>query len=286
MTDIRTWQQAMDYTFKTRTSWRHGTGRRTSEINCAHFTRLRGSSFPIGEIRQPVITAVGIELEDEGKSDATINRVTSAVSTVLNHCAFDELIDSPPRFRRRKEGEGRTMFFTKHEVEKMYDAALTVFHRRDIANLTLIGAYTGARQGELLKLKRRDIDLNLNTIHIGGLPDVRTKSANYRAVPIHDRIQSIINEKYSQLATEDLVFGEDWNNREQLLRSFKKLVRWIDKDENYVFHCLRHSFGTWCAEAGVPIRTIMNLMGHKRIDTTLRYAKATDKARNEAIAAI
>ena len=125
MTDIRTWQQAVDYTFQTRHSWRHGTGRKTSAINCNHFTRLRGSSFPITSINQPIITTVGIELEDEGKSDATINRVVSAVSTVLNHLAFDGIIEQAPRFRRRKEGEGRALFYTKPEVEQMYDAALT-----------------------------------------------------------------------------------------------------------------------------------------------------------------
>ena len=286
MTDIQTWKQALEYTFNTRHSWRHGTGRKTADINCRHFTRLRGSSFPVGQITQPVITGVGIELEDEGKSDATINRITSAVSTVLRHCAFDGLIPEPARFRRRKEAECRALFFTKPEVEQMYEAAITVFHRSDIADLTLIAGYCGARQGELLKLKRRDIDFGLNTIHIGGLPDVKTKAANYRAVPIHERIHHILDQRTQQLAMNDLVFGDDWNDRDQLLRAFKKVTKFINKDEAYVFHCLRHSFGTWCAEAGVPIRTIMDLMGHKRIETTLRYAKTTNKAKVDALAAI
>ena len=283
---LRTWQQAVDYTFKTRHTWRHGSGRRTSEINCNHFTRLRGASFPIGEIKQQVITSVGIELEDEGKSDATINRVVSAVSTVLNHCAFDELIDTPPRFRRRKESEGRIQFFTKQEVEQLYETAIKVFHRVDIADLTLIAAYTGARQGELLKLKHRDVDFSINTIHIGGLPDVKTKAANYRGVPIHERVHHILDQRCQSLANMDYVFGGDWSDKDQLLRAFKKLVKFINKDEAYVFHCLRHSFGTWCAEAGVPVRTIMDLMGHKRIETTLRYAKCTDRARSEALSLI
>jgi site-specific recombinase XerD len=49
---------------------------------------------------------------------------------------------------------------------------------------------------------------------------------------------------------------------------------------------LRHSFATWHAEAGTPMRTLMMLMGHKRIETTLRYAKVTNKASIEAMAAI
>ena len=286
MTNIRTWQQAVDYTFKTRPTWRHGSGAKTAAINSAHFSRLRGLSFPVAEITRSVMSGVCIELEDEGKSHATINRIVSAVSTVLHHCADDELIPQPSKFRRYKESEGRALFFTKPEVEQMYEAGVSVFHRKDIADLTLIASYSGARQGELLKLKRRDVDFSLNTIHIGGLPDVKTKAANYRAVPIHDRLRNLLDEKCSQLATNDLVFGNDWSDKDQLLRAFKKLVKFINKDDGYVFHCLRHSFGTWCAEAGVPVRTIMDLMGHKRIETTLRYAKTTDRARTEALAAI
>ena len=286
MTNIRTWQQAVDYTFKTRPTWRHGSGAKTAAINTAHFSRLRGLSFPVAEITRSVMSGVCIELEDEGKSHATINRIVSAVSTVLHHCADDELIPQPSKFRRYKESEGRALFFTKPEVEQMYEAGVSVFHRKDIADLTLIASYSGARQGELLKLKRRDVDFSLNTIHIGGLPDVKTKAANYRAVPIHDRLRNLLDEKCSQLATNDLVFGNDWSDKDQLLRAFKKLVKFINKDDGYVFHCLRHSFGTWCAEAGVPVRTIMDLMGHKRIETTLRYAKTTDRARTEALAAI
>ena len=65
MDEIRTWQQAMDYTFKTRHSWRHGNGRKTSLINCQHFTRLRGGSFLVSKITQPILNHVCIELEDE-----------------------------------------------------------------------------------------------------------------------------------------------------------------------------------------------------------------------------
>ena len=82
------------------------------------------------------------------------------------------------------------------------------------------------------------------------------------------------------------MFGSDWRDKDQLLRAFKKVNRLLPKDECYVFHTLRHSYATWLAEAGVPIRTIMSLCGHKNIDTTLRYAKATDQSLVDAIAAI
>jgi integrase len=45
------------------------------------------------------------------------------------------------------------------------------------------------------------------------------------------------------------------------------------------FHGLRHTFGTQCARAGVPMRTLQQWMGHARISTTEIYAAfAEDQA--------
>lgn len=287
MDEIRTWQQAMDYTFKTRHTWRHGNGAQTSAINCNHFTRLRGSSFPLRKISQPIISQVCIELEDEGKSDATINRVVSAVSTVLNHCAFDGLIESAPKFRRRKESEGRVLWYTKDEVNQLSLLSTEVFMREDLNDIIMFAAYTGMRQGEILKLRAKDIDLVANKIHVGGVPTQLTKAKNWRAIPIHDRIKDLIHNRHSAVTRSDTrLFGDEWRDKDQLLRAFKKVNRLLPKEDSYVFHTLRHSYATWLAEAGVPIRDIMALCGHKRIETTLRYAKATDAALENAMAAI
>ena len=287
MDEIKTWQQAVDYTFKTRHTWRHGNGKKTSAINCAHFTRLRGSSFPVAKISQPIITGLCIELEDEGKSDATINRVVSAVSTVLNHCAFDGLLKSAPKFRRRKESEGRVLWYTKDEVDKLCLLSTDVFMRDDLRDIILFGAYTGMRQGEILKIRKKDIDLVKNKIHVGGVPTQTTKAKNWRAIPIHEKIMGIVVDRCSQSSRSNVqLFGDEWRNKDQLLRAFRKVNRLIPKEDSYVFHTLRHSYATWLAEAGVPIRSIMALCGHKRIETTLRYAKATDAALTDAMAAI
>ena len=287
MTELKTWGDALTYTLNTRHTWRHGNGAKTAHINAHHFTRLRGHSFPIKKITQPIIGQVCIELEEEGKTDATINRVVSAVSTVLNHCAFDDLIEPPPKFRRRKENEGRVLYFTKDQVHEMNAISRTLFMRDDLADILMVAAYTGARQGELFKLKVRDIDLSVTTprVWIGGMPDFVTKAGNCRAVPLHDEIKSILLRRIEGHQGNTKVF-DDWHDKDQLLRAFKKLTGRIGLGDGYVFHTLRHSFGTWCAEAGVPVRTLMTLMGHKRIETTLRYAKTTDKSLGDAIAAI
>lgn len=287
MDDIRTWGQALEYTLKTRHSWRHGNGRKTAIINSGHFTRLRGSSFPCGKITQPVITQVSIELEDEGKSDATINRVVSAISTCLNHCAFEGLITQPPKFRRRKENEGRIQYYSKEEVDRLIHLSIEVFDRRDLADIVRFGAYHGLRQSEILKLRKKDIDWASGHILVGGEQEVLTKAGNYRAVPIHSSCAELLQERCSQSSRDSIrIFGDEWRDKDQLLRAFKKVNKLLPKDDSFVFHTLRHSYATWHAEAGTPIRTLMTLLGHKQVDTTLRYAKTTDTALRAAQDAI
>ena len=283
---MKTWGDALDYTFQTRHTWRHGTGAKTARINSNHFTRLRGLSFPISKITNPVLNQVAIELEEEGKSDATINRVISAVSTVIRHIAFDGLIDRAPQFRRRKEGESRLTWYTKEEVEGLVYASLDPYERADLADIIVSAGYTGMRKGELLKLKCRDVDFRLNVIHVGGRPDVQTKARNYRSVPIHDRIADLLMKRVTDAAPHKHVFGSDWTNPDQLLRAFRKVRNFCGHSEKHCFHTLRHSYGTWLAEKGVPLLTIRDLMGHKRIETTMLYSKVTDTARNDAVALI
>lgn len=287
---VKTWGEAVDFTFKTRDAWRHGNSRPTNMYNCQHITNAIGNSFPLVKITPLVINQVCIDLEDERHmSSSTINRVISAVSTVLNHCQAMGVIEfTPPKFQRRKEGEHRLTWFTKPEVETLYQAAIDPYERDDVAAITLTAAYTGLRQGELLKLRVQDIDMGTQQLYVGGREGFETKAKNFRAIPIHPRLQELLHNRCEYARRDTLVFGDDWpGGKDQLIRAFKKVRNYsLKKDDSWAFHSLRHSFATWCAEAGVPLRTLMGLMGHANIETTLRYAKVTDQARVEAIKSI
>jgi integrase len=52
---------------------------------------------------------------------------------------------------------------------------------------------------------------------------------------------------------------------------------------NFIFHDLRHTFGTRLADAGVDVVKIKELMGHASIVTTMRYIHATDQGKRGAI---
>ena len=61
------------------------------------------------------------------------------------------------------------------------------------------------------------------------------------------------------------------------------IVREYADIEDFRFHDLRHTFATRLVMAGVDFLTIMELLGHKNIETTMRYAHVIPGKKMEAI---
>ena len=74
--------------------------------------------------------------------------------------------------------------------------------------------------------------------------------------------------------------GRDRNHSIQptaLQKAFTNSLRNAGITKHCSFHSLRHCFGTHLLEAGVDVRTIQVLMGHRSIQTTMRYMQVTQK---------
>jgi len=280
-TTIKTWGEAFDYTW--RTKWKRLASAKTTAINGAHITNYCGKSLPLSRMGKVAWWHEFIShLQDQGLSSSTINRIISVGSTALQWTYKAELHPTSwPCVDRLKEGEHRLTYFSKEQVARLAHVAIDVFDRSDLADALVFSAYTGVRQGELLLLKPEDVDLTLNLIWVGGKPGRETKGKNVRSVPIHPLVAPILKNRLDQR----YLFGDDWNNKDQLYGAFKKVRDFCGIPEDYVWHSLRHSFGTWLGEQTHP-RQIMALMGHKQIETSLRYVKATDEAVRTAILAI
>lgn len=73
-----------------------------------------------------------------------------------------------------------------------------------------------------------------------------------------------------------------------LVRRFKKLVgEMTDQNKPVTFHRLRHTYATTLLTGGIGLVSLMKLLGHRRIEMTLRYAKVTPShLRDEYLKAI
>ena len=53
--------------------------------------------------------------------------------------------------------------------------------------------------------------------------------------------------------------------------------------ENFRFHDLRHTFGTRLVKVSPELKTVMELMGHRRIETTMLYVHTDDETKEQAV---
>jgi integrase len=282
-TSIKTFSQAFEHALTQQ--WDPKTANGMNVIRHAkQFEEIAGDPA-LTIINTPFIKAVVQDAVDSYSwSNGSANRFISTISMVLKIAARDGYINAIPVIQRYKEGEGRTNWFTKEQVTLLTNLAC---ERGDfeLADLIRAAVYTGARQAELRKLKVRDVDFRPQqpVIHIGGTPDSVTKAKNYRQVGINDKIVEMLQRRLHGKDAMDLVFGEVWYSRQIINRHFNKVrdkaIR-LDPyiDESYVFHTLRHTFGTWQIAAGAPLMHVKAAMGHKRVETTERYVHNTQDA--------
>tara|TARA_R100001463_G_scaffold132359_1_gene192973 strand:+ start:5195 stop:6049 length:855 start_codon:yes stop_codon:yes gene_type:complete len=280
---FNTWSHALNWYWDKKA--KRQAQAKTFHTNAARITSYGGASLPLTRMSKGswwVEFQEELQAENPEMSTSTVNRITSAGTVVLRKTreAGLHLIDCP-KVERLPEGKSRLIWFTKDQVDNLVHIAKDIFDHKDLADAILFSAYTGLRQGELLKIKPCDVSTDLTSLTIGGRSKFVTKTKDVRTIPIHEKIRPLIA---SRLDNEYLFKG-DWANKDQLYRVFKKVRKEAGISEDHVWHCLRHSFGTWLGEVTHP-RQIMALMGHSSIDTSLRYTHATDKAIRSAILAI
>ena len=207
-------------------------------------------------------------------SVATTNRGLALLKSMFNRAIeWRKVKENPCRsVKLFKENNQILRYLEGDEIRKLISNCDG--YLRGIVTTAL---FTGMRKGEILSLKWHDCDFERQIIRI-----TNTKNKETRIVPMHNLVKKtmIAMPKHPDSA---YIFhkrnGEPFIN---VRKSFDKLLKTC-KIVNFRFHDLRHTFASQLAMAGVDLNTIRELLGHKSIQMTLRYAHLSPDHKRRAV---
>ena len=165
----------------------------------------------------------------------------------------------------KQKGNQRIRYLTEEEAEKL------IRNSGKLRLLIIMALSTGMRKMEMLNLKWQDIDFTAKLIHIE-----ESKNGERRSVPISDSLMKELEQEPKKNQTEKVITVHS------LEFHFRKLKKKCEI-KNFHFHDLRHTFASWLAMKGVSLYTIKELLGHKSILMTQRYAHLSPDSRFSAV---
>lgn len=216
----------------------------------------------------------------KGNKPATINRLLATLKHMFTKAVeWDMVSDATLKHVRRvkllQENNRRLRYLNEEECAALTDACMP--HLKPIV---VTAIHTGMRKGEILGLTWDRVDLRNGFI----LLDNNTKNGERREIPI----SATLKDTLEALALDNVeghrhVFHDkDGKTYVWLKKSFAAACRAAGITD-FHFHDLRHTFASHLAMAGTDLATLKELLGHKTITMTLRYAHLAPSHKVNAI---
>lgn len=246
--------------------WKGSKNEEGASRNAQAFVDFFGSNTPVDAINSAKIDEWVMALERGGNSGSTVNRKLAALTKVLRYGVLLGMIPAVPAVERRKEGAPRLRFLTEPEATALIDL-INHWGKADEALLVTFLIDTGARIGEAMKVRRKDVGEDRVTLGAMG-----SKNGEWRVVPLTRRLREQMPRLLTGLSDRQEVFGSRinrWGFRSMYMRAVEQL----NMGGDVVIHTLRHTTASWLVQRGVDIRRVQAWLGHKSLAMTLRYAK-------------
>ncbi len=170
-----------------------------------------------------------------------------------------------------KLNNARLRFLEKDEIVKLLS------HCHDhLKGIVIVALNTGMRKAEILGLKWRDVDIKRNIIYVH-----ETKNGEKKEVPVNEQVKTVLINTL-RIPQSEYVFNYNGECIKDIKRSYCTAVK-KSGIKDFTFHDLRHTFASHLVMSGVDLNTVRELLGHKSLQMTLRYAHLSAVHKHKAV---
>jgi len=224
-----------------------------------------------------------IEVPDEHRLNSkTVEQVKKLLQGIFSFAEGEDMILESPARSLKLDLSSKVTYaqFEDAEVRELLNATRS---EGDLWKqwICMLAAYTGARRGELVQLRKEDVKVDAKSgrkylLITGQAGSVKTENSN-RQIPIHQRL---IDEGFLEFVdkqTGNKIFGElkpesvtRWH---VCLRDKSGIPKYDDYGNRKVFHSFRHTVVSKSRAAGNQTDHVQQVVGHEKVSSgiTDRY---------------
>lgn len=288
-------QERPEMTFAELCEWywdHHGQRKRSNGVR-GRLKRLKSffGNMPLLRITPELVNEYRQErIARDEVSERTVNRDLQELKTMFNQIIackrWRRVLENPVSYvKLAKERNERIRYLEYGEIQKLLSAAGD--HLRPIV---LTALHTGMRRGEILNLLWTDVDFKNDSVHVR-----ESKNGEGRFIPLSAELRKTLQSLPSRFLggyvfpsylprrarKESNAVGQQFPFVD-LKNGFSSALKTAGISD-FRFHDLRHTFASQMVMSGAELNTVRELLGHKSIKMTLRYAHLSPTHKKKAI---
>ena len=257
-----------------------------SDKNLREFVEDKGlQDMPISTITEDLFEEYRFFLKKRGLKGSTINNNLCWLSRLMFRAVSKRIIRCNPfEHAKYEKEENKIRFLQKDDVMKLM--AMTMNDREsELARLMFVfSCFTGLAIADMENLEYSHIQTAADGQRY--IRKERQKTKVEFVVPLHPIAETIISHcRNAQAGNEEqqavkekgdsLVF-QPHCSRSVMGKNLSIVGKACGIRQRLSYHMARHTFGTMCLSAGIPIESIAKMMEHASISSTQIYAQVTD----------
>ena len=272
-------------------------------------------SLPLRRFNTAITEQLQTDIINRGLKNSSINKVLNVLKHMFTKAVEWDMVEAETLKKIRKvkllrDDSKRLRYLSKEEAQTLVNTC-----NGNTKAIVITALNTGMRKGEILKLRWDNVDLKHGFIL---LEQGMTKNGQRREIPINDTVRGILQGLTRRLDSPYVFYdsetGKPYGDIKRSFHTALKNVEYLKCPEcdyqkprvktkedaghcpscgvrlavlkgiqNFHFHDLRHTFASHLVMAGVDITTVKELLGHKTLTMTLRYAHLAPSHKVKAV---